>query len=265
MNCDFSILVIGCKKHEQIANRYYALANKFWPDSIKNTLFCTDEITDYQVEFTGGKIVSDDSNHFAFRIISGLNHIDSDYVVLLLDDYYFTKTIDSNKVLELIKYLRSNELDYCKLIGLPKCFKSNRGFKGTYHIQQSTHYGISLQPSIWKKESLLEALELCTGASAWEVEAAFSSYQKNHFEQCITFNKNFLNYRNGVLRGKLFPYTNRLLSKNGIEVLSLKKISYFKYFCFSTRQHLSMHLPIWLRKMGKRIGKKAGKKYYSED
>lgn len=265
MNESYSILVIGCKKHEQIADRYYKLANIFWPSSLKETVFCTDTITDFQKSFSNGKIISDNSGSFANRIEAGVATLGTNYIILLLDDYYLTKSIDENEIQKLINYLQSKNINYCKLIGLPKCFKKNKDFGGTYLLKKDTHYGISLQPSIWKKEALLEALSLCKGLSAWEVEAAFSSYQKLHFKECLTYNKNFLHYKNGVLRGKLFPYTNRLLSKNDIEPLNLQKISYIKYLSFSMRQHISTHLPVWIRKIGKKIGKKHGKTYYSED
>lgn len=264
MNTDYSVLVIGCKKHEEIAERYFELANIYWNNSIEKTIFCTDVVTDYQLSFTK-RIVAETSNSFANRILRGIRETDADYLFVMLDDYYLTKEVAETDLNKIISYMKKSNVEYCKLIGMPKCFSKNKDYKGTYHIKQNTHYGISLQPSIWKRTALVKALNECTGSSAWEVEAAFSVYQKNNYKKCLTFNKNLLNYRNGVLRGKLFPYTNKILKKNDIEPLKVETISCFRSFSFMTKQHIAMHLPVWVRKLGKKIGRKGGKKYYSPD
>ena len=263
MSNGFSVLVIGCKKHEQIANRFYKLVERFWPEIINSTIFCSDELSDYQKEFAKRYVVEKEKS-YSDRIKTGLLSIDSEYVLLLLDDYFISRKIDNESFCLLLDNIQNNNLNYCKLIGLPMCFKKFKAIKKTYRIKKNTHYGISLQPSIWKKSELLNALSLCDGTNAWEVESAFSRYQENYYDKCITFNKNVLSIKNGVLRGKVAPYTNKLLMKNGIEMLDMPKVSSIKYSTFMLKQHIAMHLPIFVRSIGKKIGKKFGKKYYSE-
>lgn len=262
---DYSVLVLGCKKHEEIADRFFKLADIFWPEILEKVMFCTDEMSYFQKSFSRNSIVEESSSSFKSRIEKGLQEIKTKYVLLLLDDYYLTKRIDDDLFSNLINDLNNNDIVYCKLIGLPKCFKSFRCIKSTYRIKQKTHYGISLQPSIWEVKYLKEALALCSGVTAWEVEAAFNLFQEKYYNKCLTFNKNYLSIKNGVLRGRLFPYTNRLLKKNKLPQLSLKRISYARYWSFTANQHLAMHIPILLRKFFKKIGKKLGAKYYSED
>lgn len=261
----YSVLVVGCKKHEEIADRFFKLAFLHWPEILGNIVFCTDTISSFQESFPATIIDENSSGSYKERIKKGLSGIKTEYVLLLLDDYFLTEKIDNALFEELILSLKKNNLVYCKLIGLPRCYKRFPAIKGTYLIKKKTHYGISLQPSIWKTENLLEALGQCDGKNAWEVESAFSNYQRNNYDKCLTFNKNYLKFKNGVLRGQLFPYTNKILLKNNIEPLNLDKISFSKYLLFSTKQHLAMHLPIWLRKVGKKIGKRLGNEYYSED
>ena len=264
MNNKFDVLVIGCKKHEQIAKRFYDLAFINWPEINDSLLFCTDEESDYQKAFAKGHLVCEPNQNYADRIKKGLNEVNSDYVLLVLDDYYFSKRINQQDFVQLINNLKGNDIEYCKLIGLPKCFKKYKLIKGARCIKEKTHYGVSLQPSIWKKESLLEALSLCNGSSAWEVEAAFSEFQNKHFSRCLTFNKNVLSIKNGVLRGKLAPGTNKLLKINGVEELDLQKVGWLRYKLFMSKQHISMHLPIFVRSFGKKIGRLFGKRYYSD-
>ena len=261
----FTTLVIGCKKHEEIANRFFSLMKKYWPEAMENVFFCTDSSTSLSKDFPTIKPIVEDSGNYCERIKKALDAITSDYVLLLLDDYFLTKRINNESFNEFVNSVQSNSTVYCKLIGLPKSFKKNKNIKGTFYIKEKTHYGISLQPSLWKKESLIEALNMCEGTTAWEVETAFSLYQNEHYNECLVYNKNLLHIKNGVLRGKLFPYTNKILRKNGLEKLNIKRISFLKYVCFLTRLHLSSHMPTFMRKAGKKIGRKFGGEYYTSD
>lgn len=260
----FSVLIVGCKKHEQIAERSFKLIKKFWPEILDKIYFCTDETTEFQKKFTNN-VICGKNNDFSNRIQTGLENIKSDYVLLLLDDYYFTKSVNNFDFNNLLTDIKRNNISYCKLIGLPRCFKKDKRIAKTYSITNKTHYGVSLQPSIWKKSALYSALSFVSGSSPWEVEAAFNKFQKNNYSSCVTFNSNFLNIKNGVLRGKLAPGTNNVLKKNDIETLTLDNVNVFKYNLFMFKQHVAMHLPVFLRSLGKRIGILFGKKYFSEN
>ena len=264
MGDNFSTLVIGCKKHEQVAESFFLLTNKNWPELLSNLFFCTDEISDFQKEFAKDKLCLEVSLGYSDRIINGLKKVPSDYVLLLLDDYFFPKTVDNRKVEAIVDSLKENDIDYCKLIGLPMCYKRYKNINHAFCIKGKTHYGVSLQPSIWKKSALLDALSCCSGSNAWEVEGTFALFQQTNHEKCISFNKNILSIKNGVIRGKVTPGTNRLLRKNGITELNLDKMSWIKYRSFMIKQHIAMHLPTWMRATGKKIGRLFGKKYYSE-
>lgn len=257
------IYILGCRKHEEIANRGIALIHKNLQCS-KRIVFVTDYQSDYQDAFNVDSIVYCGDDSYSQRIQRSLTFADSDYVLLLLDDYYISKEINDNRLSVLIDSMKANKLSYCKLIGKPKCRKKFKPIKGARLISRKTHYGISLQPSIWKTSVITDILSNAAPGNAWQTEVALFDTNEVENGHCITFNKNFLNYKNGVLRGKLFPYTNKVLKKNGLEPLNLERISYVKYWSFSLRQSVSSHLPYFLRNLFKKIGRKFGKNYYSK-
>ena len=264
MQNKFSVLIIGCKKHEQIAKRSLDLIDIFWKDIKDRIIFCTDEADDYQKAFSNSKIVEETSGNYCERIKKGLKQIDSEYVLLLLDDYFLTRPVNSVVFDKVVEQMIFTNTLYCKLIGLPICFKKSKSIKGTYQLKKYTHYGVSLQPSLWKTDALLEALSFCTGTSAWEVESGFLKYQHLNFEKCVTFNANYLKIKNAALRGQLTPGVNKLLIKSNIEPLNIKKAAWVKFKLFMLKQHIAMHLPRFVRKFGKKLGSLFGKKYYSE-
>lgn len=262
---NYSVLVLGCRKHEQIAKKYFELAKLFWKESLTDTIFCTDITTDFQKTFGTEIAIGDDAFTYKSRIINGILKSKNDYIFLLLDDYFITKHLDNNKMKTLIEESKKNDVVYCRLVGIPKLFIRYKGLKGAKKIRKHTHYGVNLQPSFWKKEELLKFLLQINGVSAWEVEIEMRQFQLQHYNKCISFNKNILSYKNGVLRGQLFPYTNKLLVSNDLAPLEISTISRFKYYSFLFKQRASHLVPSFLRKLFKKIGRTFGKKYYTDD
>ena len=258
-----SIIIVGCKKHEEIAQRGISLLNKNVKCD-KHIIFVSDFPSDYQKAFNVDQTIFCDDLEYSGRILAALKQCKNDYVLLLLDDYYISKEINDDRLNVLIDSMKANDLSYCKLIGKPKCRKKFKPIKGARLISRKTHYGISLQPSIWKTSVITDILSNAAPGNAWQTEVALFNTNEVENGHCITFNKNFLNYKNGVLRGKLFPYTNKVLKKNGLEPLNLERISCVKYWSFSLRQSISSHLPYFLRNLFKKIGRKFGKNYYSK-
>ena len=264
MNNEFSTIVIGCDKHIEIAQRSFLLINKFWPNILRNVIFATDK----KIEITSPffeNVVVDESQSYGNRIVKALEKVASEYVLLLLDDYYLTEKIDNNQFNDIVKKMKENKILYCKLIGMPKMHKRFKLISGSYSIKQYSYYGISLQPSIWRTENLLKFLKEHSATTAWKVEADLFEFQKNNYKHCISFNKNVLKFKNGVLRGKLFPYTNKVLEKASVKQLDLERISYIDFLKFRSKQKISGMIPRKIRIFLKKIGRKKGKQYFSDN
>lgn len=125
------------------------------------------------------------------RLIEGLKQCDNDYVLVMLDDYYITEKIDDDKFMQLVNQLENNDILYCRLISIPKCFANYKKIKKAKIIGKNRHYRVSLQPSIWKKDALMEILENAKGDTAWETEVSLRAIQEKG-DRCICFNKNVL-------------------------------------------------------------------------
>jgi len=259
---NYSVLIAGCQKNEDIAQRMLELISIHWKQSINNIVVCTD----YPFKKQSFKnTIAANSDSFKIRLLEGIKKCTNEYIILLLDDYFITKCIDNKKIEKLIGDLVVNNVDYCRLIGIPKCHRQYKPIKTTYYINIKKHYGINLQPSIWKKDTLLSILEKNNGENAWETESRMSYVFDNPNALCITYNSNVLSIKNGLLRGRLFPYTNKLLIKNNLEPLDRKIISKRKYLIFLIRQNIGSTLPNFLRLFFKKIGKFFGREYYTDN
>ena len=74
----------------------------------------------------------------------------------------------------------------------------------------------------------------------------FSRYRK---DRIVTFNKSFIHSKNVVLKGKLFPWTNKILTDNDIPVLNYPVLTKKNIFPLILKQNFSVvcHLKTRLR------------------
>lgn len=110
----------------------------------------------------------ENSRHFAKTLIHGLKHINSDYVVLWLDDYILINELKVDVINNLISIMKDKEIDYLSFMsydyndwesieidydkyGLPENIIKK--------FDNSFFYMFSVQPSIWKVNSLITILE----------------------------------------------------------------------------------------------------------
>ncbi|MEF2176193.1 MAG: hypothetical protein V3575_07025 [Candidatus Absconditabacteria bacterium] len=245
------------------ARASFFLFKKFWPEAIDSVVFGTDkkpiDLNDF---FENVVVVSDDA--YSERVRFSLDRIKTKYVILLLDDYFLSKPIDSSKVESLITTMKENQVNYFKLIGLPKSFRGFKPYNGTYLIKSNTHYGISLQPSIWEVNFLKKACK-DSADSAWKFETNLAKLQKEKTFKGIQYNTNFLAIKNGILKGKLFPSTNKFLQECGYSPLDRDTISFFSAIKFHISQKSISYIPNKVRFFLKKIARLFGKTFYTHN
>jgi hypothetical protein len=100
-------------------------------------------------------------------LLEWLEAIDSDYVLLTLDDFILRRPVDTSTVSDCLQFIEKETIDCLRLVMRPKPFypAGDRRF-GKY--DPALPYLVSLQASIWKKSALLALLR--HGESIWEFE-----------------------------------------------------------------------------------------------
>ena len=137
------------------------VSNKIPEDYVKK--YDDIDYFDAEVEFDpSGK-------HFGETIITYLNSISYDYILLLCDDHVLTDDIKQKDLRELIQYISCADIDYFGFDNInstsskiPKQpYKSSCKNKYSEHFilkNNDDEYLYSVQPSIWKRKSLLKIL-----------------------------------------------------------------------------------------------------------
>lgn len=261
---NFDVLVLGCAKNYDIAKSYFFLANKFWNDSLNSTYFCVDYQSEERINYCS-KIVVANSDSFRERILRGLESSNSKYVLIMLDDYFINREIKTDDLITIESLLDKNQIDYCRLIGNPRSFsKKIASIKHSRIISPAKHYGVNFQPSFWKRDLLYSFLKNENmGETAWEIESNFRFIQPKI--KSICFNRNLLGIYNGVLRGKLFPFTNRRLKNVNAPLLTRQQLSASQYISFLLKRFVSLAVPGSVRRVCKKCLKHLGASFLTDD
>ena len=144
--------------------------------------------------------VSDWGSELLFQI-SQLSD-DVNFLILVLDDFYFHDKIDKNTLQSFIDIVHLENIDYLRLVPLQRSlFVSainnflNLFFKKVVRkIKNNEPYYSSLQVSIWRKEHLISLLK--TNVGIWDFEHLVLAGSKHY-----AVANSFLNYEHLVEKG----------------------------------------------------------------
>lgn len=133
--------------------------------------------------------------HFAKSLINCLPLINEKYVFLFLDDYFFaadTKVIQLKEVLDLIE---CENIDYFGFedmaigsINPDKSFETNSADVGKGHLfykENQYRYLYSLQPTIWKKSSLINLVNKFPNMSQHQMDETSQEAKDNNTLVCL--------------------------------------------------------------------------------
>lgn len=214
MNSDMVIMIVSCDHYSDAWDTFFYCIDKYWNDCRYVKFLVNNEKTclcQGVININTGPEVS-----WSSKVRTALEHIDSQYILLLLEDYFFVEKIISQKIDEYLSFMKSNDIDYLSFMPVKGMAKT--AYEGISYVTEENIYGKVLQPSIWKKECLQKCL-FNNEFSAWEFEAKqkILSPLRVIGNDCCT-SELALSWKNGILQGKWYPPTIHYLKKHGIYI-----------------------------------------------
>lgn len=169
-----SVLIGSCDAYSSIWKNFDVLFRRYWNLPTKNILVSETLQFDndlYQTVIPGHK-------SWGERMLIGLDQINTEYTVFLLDDYYLTEPFTQEFINEHIAILESYgaqkimmDIDY----GTPIYFLEHL-HDDLYKFKLESDYLNSVQPSIWKTSYLKQVLK--PEYSPWQFEIEGNVYTK---------------------------------------------------------------------------------------
>jgi hypothetical protein len=152
---------------------------------------------------------NEDNLIWSKRISKSLDRIDTDYFILIMDDFIIYKKINHKILKSLIQFCKKKKINYLNLNNcdnkkILKEFIIAAGTKDKIIIgkQIEEEYRINLQISIWNKSFFRKILK--KNYNPWQFEININ--KKNNLEKIYSIHKNNIvfnyNKRGGIIRGK---------------------------------------------------------------
>ena len=201
------------------------------------------------------------------RTEKAIRQIDTEFVLLLLEDYLFGEPVKTQKVADALRFLMEKNGKYLRLTNYPKSRFSDGELY--FPLYEDEEYGVNLQAAIWRKDFLLESLRRFPG-NAWEFEIGFlkSAVVAEHhvLADCYGMSEDPLHVHNGVLKGKWFPKEIRYFSNIGIVIpwQARGKLSPVQVVKYQLAVGVKARLSNKTRKKVKSILRKLGMRFVSD-
>lgn len=210
-----SVLVVSFDAYSDLWGTFFTLFKRYWSDCpYKVYLGSNHKVFEGVETITIGDDISWCDNLRRF-----LDRIETPYVLLLLDDFFFDKKVDNQRIRELFEYMKANNVDCMRLRPSPIAARTIDRKLDIGLAEPGSPYFINSQSAIWKKEVLFNFLK--PGKNIWQFELENSrnsvEFSSDLYKIC-TSNRSDISFHNGVERGKYYSETIRFLKSEGLEV-----------------------------------------------
>lgn len=207
-----SVLIISCDLYADIWPSFFSLFWKYWLDCPYPVYLGSNFKQFDHPKLHTLKIGADeDWARSAQRMIKG---IDSEYVLVLLEDFFFFRSVDTNRVDSLFRALIDLNGAYLRLKPFPRPDNIVPAHSDLGLIEPGAPYRVALQAAIWKKEVFLRLLKF--GETPWQMELHGTVRSERMSERFYSVWKPAIYYRPGVTLGKWTPDALRHLQRENI-------------------------------------------------
>jgi hypothetical protein len=212
-----SVLIASCDAYSDLWEPAAALFNKEWTDC-PFPVYLGGTKLKFSHSRIQGIVVNEDKSWCA-SVYKMLEQIPSNYVILLLEDFFFTDPADTQGILKLFDWVKENSIDCCRLI--PNRFNTNKKVLKldeieVQEIKRNTPYRICTQAAIWDKNFLMALLN--PRYSAWYFEGANSLLINFVDVKIYAVCKPLLKYKHAVEKGKWIKQGMDNLERHGIVI-----------------------------------------------
>lgn len=263
----FEILISSCQKYSDLWQGNNMFLNRNWPDRNTATYLVTDEPTEYS--FPGVTILCAGSGlEFTQRLAFALETLSAEFVLLTLEDYYFTQPIQTENIYRALDFMEEWGADYLQLYPQPVSFlrrdgaREVPGYPGIYFVDvHHGQYKVVLTPGLWRRDFLKKTLE--TSLNPWQYEVSLTAAAREYGAVCATSNRGEMPYLDVIRKGKLLPSAALYFRKERVCHISRPMLGLWESWVLGLRTMLKFYLPTWALRMLKGWMLRLGYTFYT--
>ena len=243
-----TLMIQTCEQFSDLWEPHLRLLDKNWPQRPVRTLLVTDCAT--SAHFPGVETLCTGAGaHIPARLTAALPQVQTEYILLTLDDYYPIYPLSTEKLQRLVEIMDTENLDYIRLFSDPPSHHPMKNYRNLYEIDLSENYAVNLYPGIWRKSFLQKTLSFSGDIWAYEVSLTYTARQEN--ARCALSKGKEFPILDVVRKGKLLHRASRYLRRKTAYCGSREVISWreeLRIFCFSTgKKILPRNVADWVK------------------
>jgi len=208
---ELTIVVNTCDAYSDVLTVFFAAMKLHWPDCNCPVVINTEKNNCYNFDGVTVHNFSSDTgaDQWGGRLVSTLESIDSEFVLMLYDDYILEASVDQKRLInafELLKRQANASVVYLTSVG----FSSVQDPGGDVNfsiVKDYSDYRLNSAPAIWRKSDLLHYTSERDNPWAWEVFGSYRTFGDGKIFYCPSTEKDdvfIYNYKKGgaIYRGK---------------------------------------------------------------
>jgi hypothetical protein len=202
-NISCALLVSSCDAYSDLWLPFFNLFWKYWPDCPFPVY-----LTSNHQKFTHQKVmplcVDGDHSNWSQRLYVALSRLDTEYVLLVLEDFFFQRRVVTKDIIVCLEVLKELDGNMLRLVNRPKPDMPLNDFPYIGNIQPGAPYRVSTQAALWRRKTLMGLL--INGESIWQFELQ-GSRRSDNIDKFYSVWKTIMPYGYHVVeRGKWFRH-----------------------------------------------------------
>ena len=174
-----TILVCSCDKYSDLWPPFFQLLKEYWPDNSCKIILNT-ESKGYSLPGLNIHSFALGKASYGKRMISHLSLIKTPYVLLLLDDFFLRRPVDTAMLINIIEKMDAEEnIAAMTFDENPFYFKDCDEFMGFVKLKKHAPYKLNMQAGIWRTETLKKYWAPNDNPWIWEIFVNYNTFDNS--------------------------------------------------------------------------------------
>ncbi|HZS56620.1 MAG TPA: hypothetical protein VFA65_19600 [Bryobacteraceae bacterium] len=194
-----AVLVMSCDAYSDLWPPFFHLFWRYWSDCPWPVYLGTNQ------KSSGGQrvtVIAAGNGEWSQRLRICLDQLDTDFVLLLLEDYFFDQPVSTSLLAQKLATLASLNGEQLRLFPLPGPDRKLESHPDIGIIHPRAAYRVSTQAAIWNRAHLLHLL--VADESIWNFEWNATDRSRSSTARYYATYKPVLHYRQVIERGEWF-------------------------------------------------------------
>jgi hypothetical protein len=202
---DLTIVVNTCDKYYDVLEIFFLAFHDNW-QNCPYPVIINSETNKYKYNALVHNYISSNGNDdWGARLIATLNSINSEYVLMLYDDFILDSPINNNRINEALELLKNNKksvVTYLLNTSIPLKFSNSK--ENFIELKDRVENRLNSYPAIWRKENLIKYTAPGDTPWAWEAFGTYRTWGDGNIFYSLNPNKEDIFHYNHSKGGAIY-------------------------------------------------------------